>query len=190
MKKLQLPLNPSLSLILLLMLSACGSMPPVIRDFSVVDMPYQLANQDTNSYLGTPIRWGGTVIEVENEADSSLVQILYYPLDRNGFPQTNHTGEGRFAIRTSDFLDPAILTKNSKVTVIGTLTGGIERTIGNKLIRIPLITSEAIYLWPKDYDANWTYGHSRYPYGYYSYPYFGYSPPFLRGHPGRDWYYW
>ena len=183
--KIQLLLNPYSSLALLLFLGACGSMPPVIRDFSAVDMPYQLVSQNTDSYQGTPIRWGGTVIEVENETDSSLVQILYYPLDRDGFPQTNHTGEGRFAVRTSDFLDPAILIRNSKVTVIGTLSGGIERLVGNKLIRIPLISSEAIYLWPKDYGSTRTYG---YPYGYYPYPYSGYNPFFLRGYYRQGWY--
>ncbi|MDT8364066.1 MAG: Slp family lipoprotein [Nitrosomonas sp.] len=187
--KIRLPLNPYSSLALLVFLGACGSMPPAIRDFSAIDMPYQLASQNTDSYQGTPIRWGGTVIEVENETDSSLVQILYYPLDRNGFPQTNQPSEGRFAVRTSDFLDPAILAKNSKVTVIGTLAGGAERTIGNKLIHIPLILSEGIYLWPKDYDVNRTYRYGRYPYNYYPYPYFGYHPFFSRGgYYGPRWY--
>jgi len=185
MKEMSLPVSPYLSLFLLLILSACSSTPSVIRDFSAVDIPYQLANQNTDSYQNTPIRWGGTVIEVENEADSSLMQVLYYPLDRDGFPQTSQTGEGRFAVKTSDFLDPAILKKDSKVTVTGKLTGKIERMVGNKLIRIPLITSEAIYLWPKNHDVDRTYGYGRYPYGY-----FGYHPFFFRGYYGRGWYYW
>jgi outer membrane lipoprotein len=188
--KMQLPLNPCLSLVLLFILSACSNMPTVIRDFTAVDIPYQLANQNVDSYLDTPVRWGGTVIEVENETDSSSVQILYYPLDRNGFPQTSYNGEGRFVVRTRNFLDPAILIKNSKVTVTGTLTGGIERTVGSKLIRVPLITSQAIYLWPKGYGINQAYGLGRYPYSYHPYPYFGYHPFFLRGYYGRGWYYW
>lgn len=186
--KIQLSLNRHLPLVLLFFLSACSSMPSAIRDFSAVDMPYQLVSQNVDSYQGTPIRWGGTVIDIENEKDSSLVQILYYPLDRSGFPQTSQAGEGRFAVITSDFLDPAILTRNSKVTVIGTLSGGIERTVGNKLIRIPLVTSDAIYLWPKDYDANRRYGYGRYPYGYYPYSHFGYNPFFFRGRFGSGLY--
>ncbi len=186
--KVQLPFNRCSPLVLLIFLSACSSMPSVIRDFPVTDMPYQLVSQNVDNYQDTPVRWGGTVIDVENDKDSSLIQILYYPLDHSGFPKVRQTGEGRFAVRTSDFLDPAILTRNSKVTVIGTLSGGIERTVGNKLIRIPLITSKAIYLWPKDYGVNRMYGYSHYPYGYYPYPYFGYNPFFFRSHFGPGWY--
>lgn len=189
MKKISSPCSQYFSFALLFLLGACSSMPPVIRDFPAVDIPYQLVSQNTDSYQGTPVRWGGTVIEVENEADSSLVQVLYYPLDRHGYPRTSQTGEGRFAVKTNEFLDPAILTKDSEITVVGTLAEGIERTVGNKLIRIPLVVSESIYLWPKNYNANRTYRYGPYPYGYY-YPYFGYGPFFLRGYYGPGWFYW
>lgn len=166
------------------LLSACTSMPPEIRNFPAVNTPYHLINQNVDSYKDASVRWGGTVIEVENEANSSLIQILFYPLDRNGYPQTDKSGEGRFAVETSEFLDPAIFTKGTEVTVTGSVKGNVERTVGNKTIHIPLITAKAIHLWPQAYREDNMYWNSRYRYGpypgYYGYPSFynGYYRPY------------
>lgn len=168
----------------LLLLSACTSMPPDIRDFSAVNIPYQSVNQNAEAYKDAPVRWGGTVIEVENEADSSLMQVLFYPLGRSGYPETGKSGEGRFAVEVSEFLDPAIYTKGTEVTVTGTVKGDIERTIGNKTIRIPLISVRTIHLWPQNYREDSSYWNSRYRYapypGYYGHPFFynGYYRPY------------
>ncbi|SEI38307.1 Slp family lipoprotein [Nitrosomonas eutropha] len=168
----------------LLFLGACTSMPPDIRNFAATDIPYQLINQSIDTYKNAPIRWGGTVIEVENEADSSLMQVLFYPLDRNAYPQTNKLGEGRFAVETSEFLDPAIFVKGAEVTITGSVKGSIERTVGNKTIHIPLITAKAIHLWSQAYREDNMYWNSRYRYGpypgYYGYPSFynGYYRPY------------
>jgi outer membrane lipoprotein len=165
----------------LLFLGACTSMPPVIKDFSAVDIPYQLISQDINSYQDAPIRWGGKIINVENETDISLVQVLFYPLDRNGYPQTNEVSEGRFAIETSDFLDPAIFTVETIITVVGTVKGEIDRIVGKKNIRIPLVSAEAMHLWREDYRGDRYYGEAMHR--YVPEPYFG-------GYCGSYWCWW
>ena len=168
----------------LLFLGACTNMPPDIRNFSAVNIPYQSVNQNAEAYKGTPVRWGGTVIAVENETDSSLIQVLFYPLSRSGYPDTDQSGEGRFAAEVSEFLDPAIYTKGTAVTVTGVIKGDIERTVGNKTIRIPLISAKTIHLWPQNYREDSAYWNSRYRYGpypgYYGYPFFydGYYRPY------------
>jgi outer membrane lipoprotein len=40
------------------------------------------------------VRWGGVIIGVENEQNFSLVQVLYYPLNSNGRPQTDKQNKG------------------------------------------------------------------------------------------------
>lgn len=173
---------------LIFLLNGCTSLPPAVKDFSYVDVPYQSANQDINAYKDVPVRWGGVIIDVENEKDFTLVQVLYYPLDYKGYPQLNKKAEGRFVIESTDFLDPAVYAKNTEITVAGTIKGDIERTIGNKTIRVPLISAEAIYLWPRDYRYSY-YRDGRYAYPLY-YPYFGYygSPFYYWGYgPYRYW---
>jgi outer membrane lipoprotein len=173
---------------LLFLLNGCTSLPPAVRDYPVREVSYQVVSQNIEAYKDVPVRWGGAIIDVENEKDFSLVQVLFYPLDHKGYPQINQKSEGRFVIESSEFLDPAVYAKDTEITVAGMLKGDIERTIGNKTIRVPLISATAIYLWPKDYRYNY-YGPGRY--GYPPSPYFGYYgyPFFFRGYygPYRYW---
>ena len=178
--------SPLLLFTLFLLMSGCTSLPPAVRDFPVTAVPYQAASQNIEAYKNAPVRWGGIIIDVENEKDFSLVQVLFYPLDYKGYPQITKKNEGRFVIESSEFLDPAVYAKDTEITVAGTLKGDIERTIGNKTIRVPLISATAIYLWPKDYRYNY-YGPGRY--GYPPYPYYG-NPFFFRGYYGPYRYWW
>ncbi|MCO6427326.1 Slp family lipoprotein [Nitrosomonas communis] len=175
---------------LLVLLGGCTSLPPAIKDFPVTNVPYHTLSQNIEAYKDTPLRWGGVIIDVENEKDFTLVQVLFYPLDYKGYPQLNKESEGRFVIESSEFLDPAVYAKDSEITVAGTLKGDIERTIGNKIIRVPLISATAIYLWPKDYRYYY-YGPGRYSYPPYPYSgyYYGY-PFFFRGYYGPYRYWW
>ena len=107
--------------------------------------PIPQAIQNINNYKNAPVRWGGIIVDVENEQNFSLVQVLYYPLDSDGEPQTDKPNGGRFVFKTPEFLDPAVYTKNAEITVAGTLIGDIERTIGKKVMRLPLISATTIY---------------------------------------------
>ncbi|SDY80287.1 Slp family lipoprotein [Nitrosomonas sp. Nm33] len=148
---------------LLLLLNGCTSLPSAIRDFPSVNVSYQTVNQDISAYKDVPVRWGGVIIDVENEKDFSRVQVLFYPLNYRGYPKIDKKSEGRFVIESSDFLDPAVYAKDTEITVAGTIKGDIERTIGNKSIPVPLILATSIYLWPKDY-RNYYYSVPYYPY--------------------------
>ncbi len=167
-----------------LFLSACVSLPSALKDVPVVDVPYGQASQSTNK--DASVRWGGVIIEVENEQDSSLVQVLFYPLDPyDGRPQLNKPGEGRFVIKSTEFLDPVVYAKDKEVTVAGILTGDIERTIGKRVVRLPLISATVIHLWARNDRDDYYY--SRRGFGDYRFnPYFGYPgyPFYWRGYYG------
>lgn len=166
-------------LLLSLLLGACAGLPPAIRDVAIVDVSYRQAGRDINNYKDVSVRWGGVIIDVENEEHSSLVQVLFYPLDYSGRPQLNKSSEGRFVVKSPEFLDPAVYTKDKEITVAGVIKGDIERTVGKKIIRVPLLSATAIHLWPIYYEH---YGYR----GYGPYPYFGY--PGYPFYPGG--YYW
>jgi len=116
-----------------LFLGACTSMPNVIQNMNVVDITYSQASQNIGSYRNVPVRWGGIIIDVENEEDFSLVQVLFYPLNYSGHPQLNNPHGGRFVIKSTEFLDPVVYAKDKEISVVGTLDGDIQRTIGKKL---------------------------------------------------------
>jgi outer membrane lipoprotein len=166
-------------------LSACAGLPSAVREVPVAKVGYSEVSENPNSYKDTSVRWGGVVIDVENEENYSLVQVLSYPLNYSGRPQLNKPSDGRFVIKSSEFLDPAVYAKDREVTVAGTVEGDIQRMIGKKSVRLPLLSSKAIYLWPVyQYDPyayrGFGYGFSPYfGYGYYGSPFYwggGYRP--------------
>jgi len=175
-------MKPSL-LLPCLLLGACTSMPQAMRDARVVDIPYTQASQNIDSHKDVPVRWGGVIIDVENEESFSLVQVLFYPLNYLGRPLLDEPQGGRFVIKSTEFLDPIIYAKGRRITVVGTLNGDIERAVGKKVIRVPLLISTATHLWPKYHY----YGYGGYGYGYGYEPYYGsYGHPFFfRGGWGR-----
>ncbi len=163
-------------LVIYLLLTACSSSPAIMRNIPVVDVSYNLANQDINQYKDVSVRWGGIIIDVENESHFSLVQVLFYPLNYNSYPQVDQPHEGRFVIKSDEFLDPVIYAKNKKITVVGKLIDRITRTIGKKTIQVPLISSTALYLWPahppRSSWGNCGYGNYGYPACYFGYPFY------------------
>ncbi|MDP1559461.1 MAG: Slp family lipoprotein [Nitrosomonas sp.] len=90
------------------------------------------------------------------------MQVLFYPLDYYGRPQLNKPSEGRFVIKSPEFLDPMVYATNRGVIAVGTIAGDIERMADTKRIWVPLITTTptAIYLWPINYRNNY-YGNCR-----------------------------
>jgi outer membrane lipoprotein len=185
-------------LLICLLLTACSSLPPTIENPPAFDLGYSYAMQDTARYQNIPVRWGGVIATVENEQNASLVQVLLYPLNSYGRPMLDEQPQGRFVIKSAQFLDPMVYTKNSEITVAGTLSGTINRTIDKKTMTLPLVLSTTLYLWPVYNYSNY-YGY--YGYGGYGYPYggyggFGYYSPYYYGYPRYGWrggyypYYW
>jgi outer membrane lipoprotein len=168
------------SLLICLLVTACSNLPPAIKNPPLYDITYSQAIQNINNHKHAPVRWGGTIIDVENEQNFTLVQVLSYPLGSSGRPQLDEANEGRFIFKSAKFLDPVVYAKDKEITVAGTLEGDVERTIGKKILRLPLISSTVIYLWP-DYYRNYYGGYGGFGYGYGYYPYYGYY-----GYP----YYW
>lgn len=171
-------------LTLCLLLSACSNLPLAIKNPPLFDISYAQAIQKIANYRNAPVRWGGIIVDVENEQDFTLLQVLYYPLGSDGRPQTGKQNEGRFLIKSPEFLDPAIYTKNTEITVAGILVGDLERSVGKKIMRLPLIAATTLHLWPvyvyDNYYDGFGYGYGPY-YGGYPY-YWGsyYWPPSTR----------
>ena len=157
------------------LLSACSNLPPAIDDPPLYDISYNQATQNIAHFKEAPVRWGGVVIDVENEQNFSLVQVLYYPLNNYGRPRLDKPNKGRFLFKSAEFLDPTVYKKDTEITVAGTLNGDIQRSVGNKTLRLPLISATVIHLWPPFVPDNY-YGYGGYGYGYPYYGYYGYYP--------------
>lgn len=165
---------------LLIVLSAvaiqgCSNLPVAIKNPPDPDLQYQEVAGNVSQFQGKAVRWGGTIIHVENEEKSSMIQILNYPLNSQGRPELDQRATGRFLLFTTKFLDPAIYAKNDELTVAGTVDGESTRKVGHKELTLPVVKSETLFLWPKrsnrycNYGFNPYYYYGLYPYGFYGY---------------------
>jgi len=160
---------------LILLLNGCSGLPKAMRDTSYSNIHLSVVKTDIASYINTPFRWGGTIINVLNEKDSSQIQLLYYPIGRYGRPLTDRKTAGRFAITSPLFLDPAIYKEGTEITVTGILSGEIKQKIGKKTLTLPLLKLEQVHIWPDYQEIDNRY--YRYPpFRPYYYPYYRYSP--------------
>ena len=137
-----------------ILLSACISLPKTVpqtmMEANVENVPYEKVNRNIHSYQDSSIHWGGVIIDIQHLEKHSLVEVLYYPLDHLGRPQLTKIHDGRFIIKSTEFFDPFVYTKNAQISVIGKLSGDIERTFGKRSIQVPVLLAQNIYVWPSN----------------------------------------
>ena len=170
-------------------LAACiTAVPPTLREPANA-VSFGAARADLDAHRGQPIRWGGTIIHIENRASETRLEVLARPLADDARPNLDGPSKGRFIATYSGFLDPYVYTADREITVIGILTGSEARTIGSFLYRYPVIHAATVYVWPaRDnravddpfyYDPWWP--SPWYPWGYpFYYPYPYYRSPYWR----------
>ena len=63
--------------LLCLLLSACAGLPANFGNAPTVQLSYQQVSSDIASYRESPVRWGGVIIDVDNEDQVSLMHSGY-----------------------------------------------------------------------------------------------------------------
>jgi len=167
-------------LISLILLNGCSHIPKTIRQAPLQDIQIQDTKKDFSEHQYKIVRWGGTVIDVVNNEESTDIQVLAFPLNYYGQPNLSKSAIGRFQFNSRNFLDPAMYTKSSEITVSGRLVDVKNQKIGKKALKLPVIESQQIYLWPK-YQLRYS-NNCDYPpyYSYYRYGVYGYRRSFYR----------
>jgi len=172
-------------LVIALILSGCSSLPVAISEPPAQDIQLREVVANFSEFQGWPIRWGGTIIDVQNEKLFTRLQILQFPLDSYGRPKVYEASQGRFIIQHSAFLDPVLYDKGSVITAAGTVESELHQMVGNKPLKLPVISSQEIYLWSDEQSYRQNYYYTGYHYGGFGYggyyPYGGYGYGY-RGH--------
>ena len=170
-----------LSVLLPCFLSGCASNIPleIRQDITDSKISINTAVTDFNQYQGKQIRWGGTIVSVENNQNDTWIEIVGKDLNAWGEPVYSDESGGRFLVSVDGFLDPAIYKTDRAVTVYGTIESRVVRQIDDHPYTYPLIKAQSYYLW-SDYVNRRYYGYPYYPYYPYYYPYrygfyFGYG---------------
>lgn len=142
---------------------------------------------DIDRFTGAPVRWGGTIVDVDNSDPMvATLEIVARELRRNGQPASVDASPGRFLAVFDGFLDPAIFYEGRDITVYGAVEGERAGRIGGRDYDYPVVRVEAHELWrimdPRDYPPAYRgyYYDAFYPWGPYMYPYPRYRFPVER----------
>lgn len=108
--------------------------------------PAQVA-QTPERFASSEVIWGGRIVQVENFADRSEIEVLAYPLDRSQRPKANDAGNGRFIAVISGYVEPLDYPAGRLMTVQGNLNGSRAGKVGDAAYVFPLVKVLRTHVW-------------------------------------------
>ncbi|WP_065089588.1 Slp family lipoprotein [Acidihalobacter prosperus] len=133
-----------------LALAGCATTPPfapaLAQQAQTAPAPQAVARNARAP--ATPMAWGGTIVKVDNEAHDTLITVLAYPLDDALRPKLRDSTIGRFIVRARGFVEPLIYAPGRELSVIGPVTGFRQGEIGQQPYQYPVVSEQAMHLWP------------------------------------------
>ena len=167
---------PLIVIPLILLAAGCSSVPEKIRKAPPSAPSLSQVREAPEKFVGSQIRWGGSITRVENKPNETRIEIVARPLFDDGEPRDVDKSEGRFIAIIPGFLDPAIYSSDRSLTVTGRISGSIERKLGTMDYRYPLVQTDFHHLWPRKVEYHvpydpWMYD-PWYPYPWRHYPYY------------------
>ena len=132
-----------------MLLAGCTSSPPSPHPvLGAQPSPGQILAGARRPVPRALLTWGGTVQAVYNRRDTTLVEVLSYPLDAARHPILGAEPTGRFVVEMKGFLEPADLPIGRPVTVSGRYAGIARVSFGQRRTEpLPLLEGEQLDLW-------------------------------------------
>lgn len=162
--------NGSLAILTGLLFSACTSIPEQLKGEYTTLMPENATERD----IGTPVRWGGVILETRPESDHTCFEILSKQLQEAMRPDDTDQSSGRFIACKPGFYDPEIFDKGREVTATGKLIHIDIRKVGEYDYHFPVLDIKFMSLWPERTErAHYDYYGAYRPY-YWHYPHYGF----------------
>ncbi|MCG6887988.1 MAG: Slp family lipoprotein [Gammaproteobacteria bacterium] len=155
---------------LLLIGHGCASPASSISQAEVEDLSLLQVRDAGDTYVGSTVRWGGIVTEVENKADKTWVFLVDRALRNNEKPITDSSSDGRFIASFNGFIDPLVYKVGRPLTVVGSIEGSTVRAIGEYDYQFPIVTVRDSHLWAEPAKTRVYYPPP--PYWYYDMYYY------------------
>lgn len=170
------------------LLTGCASQPPLPpSQHPIGKVTVAEVQRDPERFKGEEVRWGGTIVNVENQATQTLIEIASQPLWENGEPQTKSSADGRFIASFTGFADPMVYSSGRRLTVVGKVTDITSRPIGEYKYAFPLVTVSSAHLWPIEQETTRADDHLPLWWYYETWPFYPRPVPHLHPHPYYRW---
>jgi outer membrane lipoprotein, Slp family len=166
-------------------LSGCVSVPDAIKGSSPTpqqDLVRVMAAPQL--YVGQESRFGGKVVNVQNEKGNTRLEIATVPLDSGARPVLGEPSRGRIYADVNGFLDPVDF-RGQLVTVVGPIAGTVDGKIGStpyKFLRVQVTgykrwrVTQQVVMPPQPIDP-WFFGPHPWRGGYGGYGGWGWYNP-------------
>lgn len=129
-----------------LLLTGCASIPLAIQTTTEPQQNLPQIMTAPQHYVGQQVRFGGKVVGVENQPDSTRLEIAVMPLNNVARPVLSEITVGRIYANVQGFLDPVDF-QGSLITVLGTVAGTKPGKIGHKDYKFLLVNVSGYQRW-------------------------------------------
>jgi outer membrane lipoprotein len=142
---------------------------------------------DPGQYVGRTVMFSGLALQSRRAKDGTEIEVLQLPTDRGMSPSDRKARSvGRFlAVQSNGFLDPAVIEKDTPLTVVGEVKGVKTKALDEGEYQYPVLDIKHLIDWDEvrsrdrdyNYDSSYYGGYSGY-YGPWSSWYYGFGSPF------------
>lgn len=101
-------------------------------------------------YQGKTVLLGGVIVKTENKNQGTLLEIYQTEINHYGKPIDTDISKGRFLAIYEGFLDSEIYRKGREVTIVGVVSGGEVKKLGEIDYNYPYLTVKEIHLWKEE----------------------------------------
>ncbi len=113
-------------------------------------LTFPMILQEPDQHQGEMVLLGGEVLSARRLAHGTRLEILQLPLDSSEEPVADKTSsQGRFFVVESSFLDPATLPPDTRVTLVGEVTGATNASLDDMQYRYPTLAMKHLHVWPE-----------------------------------------
>ena len=147
---------------------------------------FSQVQSDPQQYVGRTVMFSGMALQAKRLKDGTEIEILQMPTGEGlSLSEAKTRSEGRFlAIQSQGFLDPAVIDKDTPLTVVGEVKGVKSKALDQGEYQYPVLDIKQLIDWNDvrrrdyydDYESSY-YG--RYVGSYYGpWSYYGFGSPF------------
>ena len=136
---------------LIILLQGCSyAISPTVADKADKTITFEMLRADPGLYKGKIIILGGTIAEITNLKQGSLITVDQKPLDFWNKPtRTTRTG-GRFLLFYPRAVDSLTYAFGRELTVAAEVAGTSLKALGDKEYDHPVLVSKELKLWSRE----------------------------------------
>lgn len=156
-------------LVSVLFFSGCAMVPDSLEVPEGTELiSYSTAVTSGTNAQGKKARWGGVIVGVENKPNKTFIEVVHFPLNSYGKPNTSEETIGRFKVQIDGFVDPIVFEKGRSATFLGTLLPPTSGMVGEQPYIYPTLLVDDYHMWRKRQVYDVTMYHFDYYSGWYS----------------------